>query len=282
MGRRIQIIFSVYGLAMLGLLAWRVYTGAWTTLNWAMLIVALVCCLLVFVRFVYIFNFSYALSAAINGLLIAVWLNTPSAWLIGGAAAIYGLRLLWFTWARQNSASYAPRVAAINQADDAMPAPAKISLWVMCGMLLTFHLMAAAFAGAQTAFAGAQATPSLGVIVGAAIMLAGTVIEGVADWQKQRGKQQDAGQLVTSGLFRRWRHPNYAGEIMLQLGLVVAGLASVMTAGDALMVVISPSYIVLLMIAEARRVDVAQELHYGAGDDYKHWRTNSGSLLPKP
>ena len=281
MDRRVQVIFSAYGLVMLGLVIWRVSTGAWSALNWAMLGVAAVCCLLVFVRFVFVFNFSYALSALINGLLIAVWQGSPAAWLVGGAAALYGLRLLWFTWSRQHSDSYAPRVAAINQADDAMPAPAKLSLWVMCTMLMTFHLMAAAFAGGQTAFAGAWAAPSWGVWLGSAVMLAGTLIEAVADHQKQQVKSRDTRLLVTHGLYRRWRHPNYAGEILLQAGLVIAGLASVMTPGDALVVAIAPSYIILLMVAEAHRVDGTQSLKYGDSEHYKAWRAHSGSLLPK-
>ena len=116
---------------------------------------------------------------------------------------------------------------------------------------------------------------------GAAIMCAGTVIEGLADWQKQAAKRDDAGRLVTTGLYRRWRHPNYAGEILLQLGLIIAGLWSVSTLGDALVVVIAPSYIVILMVAEAFRVDKEQELKYGTGDEYKAWRGASGSLVPR-
>ncbi|MDJ0929059.1 MAG: DUF1295 domain-containing protein [Gammaproteobacteria bacterium] len=281
MDRRIQIIFSVYGLVMLGILIYRANIGYWGPLNWAMLAVAATCCLLVFVRFVYVFNYSYALASTLNGLLISIWLGTPAAWLLGGAATIYGLRLLWFTWTRSHSESYAPRVANIVKADEMMPVPARISLWVMCTMLLTYHLMAAAFAGAQVAFAGAMPATPAGVVIGAGVMLIGTIIEGVADWQKQRSKNIDRSKLATTGLYRRWRHPNYAGEILLQLGLIIAGLSVVSTLGDAIVVVIAPSYIVLLMIAEARRVDGTQELQYGAGEEYRVWRANSGSLVPK-
>jgi steroid 5-alpha reductase family enzyme len=281
MDRRLQFIFSGFALVMLILLGWRAWTGAWTGLHWAMLGVAALCCSLVFVRFVFIFTYSYALSALLNGALIALWLQSPAAWLLGGIMCLYGLRLFAFIWSRDHSASYAPRVDAVKQADAGMPAPAKISLLVMCSLLLCFQVMAIAFAGSQTAFAGAMSTPSPGVLVGAAIMFAGTVIEGLADWQKQAAKRDDAGQLVTTGLYRRWRHPNYAGEILLQLGLIIAGLWSVSTLGDALVVVIAPSYIVILMVAEAFRVDKEQELKYGTGDEYKAWRGASGSLVPR-
>jgi len=281
MDRRLQFIFSGYALVMLMMVGWRAWTGAWTSLHWAMLGVAALCCSLVFVRFVYIFTYSYALSALLNGTLIAAWLQSPAAWLLGGIMGLYGLRLFVFIWSRDNSASYAPRVEAVKQADATMPAPAKISLLVMCSLLLCFQVMAVALAGSQTAFAGAISSPSSGVLAGAAIMFAGTVIEGLADWQKQKAKRDDAARLVTTGLYRRWRHPNYAGEILLQLGLIISGLSSVSTLGDALVVVIAPSYIVILMMAEAFRVDKEQELKYGAGDEYQSWRGASGSLMPR-
>lgn len=281
MDRKLQIIFSVYALVMLGLLGWRVWTGAWSNLHWAMLGVAALCCSLVFVRFVYIFTYSYALSALLNGALIALWLRSPAAWLLGGIMGLYGLRLFAFIWSRDRSRSYASRVDAVKQADAAMPLPARISLLLMCSLLLCFQVMAIAFAGSQTAFAGAVATPSTGVLAGAALMLAGTVIEGLADWQKQAAKREDAGRLVTTGLYRRWRHPNYAGEILLQLGLIVAGLSSIATAGDALVVVLAPSYIVILMVEEAFRVDREQAVRHGASDEYQAWRGASGSLVPR-
>jgi len=281
MDRRLQFIFSGYALVMLLMVGWRAWSGAWTTLHWAMLGVAALSCSLVFVRFVYIFTYSYALGSLLNGVLIAVWLRSPAAWLLGGIMCLYGLRLFLFLWARDHSASYAPRVDAVRQADAAMPVPARISLLVMCSLLLCFQVMAIAFAGSQTAFAGAMSTPSPGVLVGAAIMFAGTLIEGLADWQKQAAKRDDAGRLVTTGLYHRWRHPNYAGEILLQLGLITAGLSSVSTLGDALVVAIAPSYIVILMVAEASRVDKEQELKYGAGEQYRRWRGASGSLLPR-
>lgn len=274
MGRKIQIIFSGFALVMLGLTIWRVSAGLWSNLNWAMLAVAAVCCLLVFLRFVYIFTYSYALAAIINGALIWAWLPSPAGALAGGAAVFYGLRLLSFTWSRERSLSYAPRVANVIRADDMMPAPVKISLWLMCTLLLTYHLMA-------VVFAAGQATLSPGVVAGALLMILGTVIEGVADAQKQRSKEENAERLVTSGLFRRWRHPNYAGEILVQLGLMVIGLASVAGPVQALMVVIAPAYIAVLMMAEASRVDGSQAQKYGDGAEYGDWRKASGSLLPR-
>jgi steroid 5-alpha reductase family enzyme len=162
----------------------------------------------------------------------------------------------------------------VVKADEMMPAPAKISLWVMCSLLLTYHLMAVTFAAAQGSF-------HPGVVAGALLMILSTMIEGGADWQKQQVKERDPAALATAGLYRRWRHPNYAGEIGLQIGLVIMGLSSVSSIADLLVILLSPAYIMILMVAEARRVDASQELRHGESEEYRAWRRSSGSLLPK-
>ncbi len=281
MGRRIQFIFSAFALVMLGLLAWRTASGAWSPLHWAMLGVAAVCSLLVFQRFVHVFNYSYALASLLNGLLIAAWLGTAAAWLLGGVAAAYGLRLGLFTWHRQSSPSYAPRIAGILEADRRLPVAARLSLWLMCSLLYGFHLQAVALAAGQVAFAGARSLLPPAVLLAAGLMFAGLAIEAVADWQKQRAKAAAPRALLTAGLYRRWRHPNYAGEILYQLGLITAGLDSVIGIDEALTVTVAPAYIVLLMITEAWRLDRTQSLQHGGSRQYRQWRRQSASLWPK-
>jgi len=274
MGRKIQLIFQACGLAMLVLLIVRARSGDWSTLNYLMLVVAGACCLLVFVRFVYVFNYSYALAAMLNGTLLMALRPSAASALLGGAAVVYGARLFWFSWARQHGQSYAPRMANVIQADEAMPKPVKLALWVNCSLLLTYHLMAVYFASEA-----AELSP--GVLLGALTMYAGTLIEGLADWQKQRVKNATPDQPVLHGLFRHVRHPNYLGEILLQVGLVIAGLSVVGTAGEALAVLIAPGYIIALMITESRRVDGEQETRYWDHPEYPAWRARTGSLLPR-
>lgn len=274
MGRKIQLVFQACGLVMLVLLVVRARSGDWSTLNYLMLAVAGACCLLVFVRFVYVFNYSYALAAMLNGALLMVMRPSIVSLLLGGAAVLYGVRLFWFSWVRQHGESYAPRMANVIQADEAMPKPVKVALWVNCSLLLTYHLMAVYFAADRTSL-------TAGVVIGALTMVIGTVIEGVADWQKQRVKNATPGQPVLHGLFRHVRHPNYLGEIMLQVGLIVAGLSVVGSVGDTLAVVIAPGYIIALMITESRRVDGIQQTTYWDHPEYPAWRARTGSLLPR-
>lgn len=274
MGAKIRIVFSVFALVMMALFGYGAVIGAWALVNWGMLAVAFVCCLLVFIRFVYIFNFSYALCAVFNGALI--WAARPSAAsaLIGGAAILYGLRLFAFSWSRTRSESYAGRVQNIVKADEEMPTPAKILLYVMVTWLMTFHLMAAWFVADA-----AQLSP--GVITGGIVMLAATLLEGVADWQKQQSKSRAPDAYIATGVFSRWRHPNYLGEIGLQVGLMIAGLSVITGIVDAMAVVIAPLYITILMISESQRVDDYQVTRYGSDPVWRKYRERSGSLFPR-
>lgn len=273
MGKRIRIIFSVLVFVMLGLFGWRVYQGVWSPVNWTMLALAATACLLVFVRFVYIFNFSYALVTILNGALIWIARPSPATALVAAAAILYGTRLLWFTWSRTRSRSYAPRMDYVIAADVEMQTAGKIGLWFMCTWLLTFHLMA-------LWLAAEHAELTAGIIAGAGVMVFGTLLEGVADWQKQRAKHVAPDRFVTAGLFARWRHPNYLGEILMQSGLMIVAVSAAADVGDIAAGVVAPLYIFVLMVSESRRVDDYQVTHYGSDPAYVKYRQSSGSLLP--
>jgi len=273
--KHIRKIFSVFALVMLVLLIYAITNGFWSNLNWMMLTGSAVCCVLVFLTFVYIFNFSYALACILNGTLLAVWFMNGPAILLGGAMVLYGLRLLLFTWFRTRSESYAPRVKNVQQADAHMPAPIKAALWVQCSLLYCFHQFATYIA----AQAGGISVP---VLAGTSLILIGTVIEGLADYQKQQAKAIAPDQFVSSGLFSRWRHPNYAGEILVQVGLIIAGVGS-LTEGwiNYVAVTVAPLYIILLMLSECTRGDRHMQTRYGASELFRAYFGRSGSVLPR-
>ena len=273
MGKPIRIIFSVFCLNMLGLLIWRISDGMWSDVNWGMLLVAFVCCLLVFANFVYVFDYSYALCVALSSLLILWALPSLVSALMAGVGIAYGLRLFVFTRQRIHSHSYASRTERSKQEDAKMPVSIKVALWVQCALLHTFHLMALYYVAEKGVL-----TPGIGI--GVAIMFFGTVIEAVADAQKQSAKAQEPNALVIRGLFSHWRHPNYAGEILFHVGLIVAGLAAADNWVEMIILLISPLYIVLLMISESQRVDSLHAEKYVDDAMYKNYRAHSGSLLP--
>ena len=275
MDKHIRKIFSVFVLGMIVLFGMRLSVGAWTELNWVMMAVAGLSCLLVFRSFVYVFNLSYSLACLFNGLILALELPSAGSFLVGGAMAVYGLRLLWFSWTRIHSDSYQPRVANIAIQDAKLPGFVKVALWLQCTFMYTFHQF-------SVYMIGSSQTMNALVLAGGLLILVGTLIEGLADQQKQLAKYRDANSYVSTGLYANWRHPNYGGEIIVQLGLIVAGLGAVSVGwGNYAAVTIAPFYVILLMIAECQRADKAQLQRYGDGTDYKNYAAQSGSYLPK-
>jgi len=273
--KHIRKIFSLFVLVMIGLFVMALRGGYWSPLNWAMLAVAAVSCVLIFRCFVYVFNFSYGLVCVLNGALLAIWFGNTAAILLGGAMAIYGLRLFLFTFFRVRSASYAPRVRNVQEADANMPAAIKVALWLQCSFLYCFHLFAIYIAGMAAAV-----TPT--VLAGVVIILGGTLIEGLADAQKQKAKAIAPDAFVANGLFSRWRHPNYVGEILVQVGLIVVGLGAIPGGWvNYAAVTVSPLYVILLMISECGRSDRYMELRYGSQDTFKAYVARSGCYLPK-
>jgi steroid 5-alpha reductase family enzyme len=187
----------------------------------------------------------------------------------------YGVRLFWFTWNRVRSVSYQPRVENINREDKKLPFPVKVALWVQCTFMYTFHLFAVYVAASVLII-------DVWIMIGALVILLGIVLESLADNTKQEAKEKASNALVTTGVFARWRHPNYTGEIVVQLGLIIVGVGAVASGGlNYAAVIIAPLYVILLMIAESGRVDRSQQLKYGDASEYKAYRAASGALLPR-
>lgn len=273
MGRAFQIVFCAFALAMLCLLVAQLMSGAWTGLSWAILAVSGACCLLVIVRLQQLFTYSYGLAMSINACLIAWAYRSPAAILLAAIAVVYGGRMIAFTWIRNHGRPYSRYVDEHDEADAAMPIGVKLFLWLGTALLYTFLAM--------PFMAAAQGELTGGTLFGVALMLAGLSLESIADWQMQSAKRAAPERFMGRGLFARWRHPNYAGEIFIQIGLVTAGLSNVTTATAAAGVIIAPAYIIVLMIFEAHRVDTEQFDHYGHQADYLEYRRASGSLLPR-
>ena len=91
-------------------------------------------------------------------------------------------------------------------------------LWIVSSPLLLAHT------------AGARANLSSFDLVGLALFGLGFAVETAADWQLVRFKRDptNKGRILTTGLWRRSRHPNYFGEAVLWWGL---GLLALPTGG---------------------------------------------------
>lgn len=269
----IRFIFSVAVLAMWIICGVGMISGQWTAGHWLLLGLGHLGCAIIFVSFVQVFSYGYALSMVLVNVAVMALRPAPAALLVAGLGAAYGLRLFGFVYGRNQSRGYAAIRARGQQANTSVPLPLRIFMWISCAWLMTFLGVSAWIAGTT------DGLPA-GTIAGGGLMLAGLLLEAVADRQKQAAKAVEPAAFVTGGLYRGIRHPNYLGEIVFQLGLLLAALTAANGTWMLAAALPGPAYIVVLMYYAARDQDRQQDERYGTDPAYQSYRQQSGSLLP--
>jgi steroid 5-alpha reductase family enzyme len=269
----LRIIFSLTVLAFWALFGIGLATGSWTAGQWVLLAIGHAVCLVIFRRFVHVFTYGYSVTMVLGPLAVLAMAPTPAAFAVTIPAMLFGLRLTAFIRNRNRSASYAASVRRQQESDAAVALPFRAFMWVAVSWLMAFELMPLLF----VARAGAA---GVDVIAGAAVMLAGLAIEGVADAQKQAEKGRDPAAFAREGLYRISRHPNYLGEIVFQAGVLVASVGAVSGPWQFLAAVLAPLYIITLMSFAGLEADRAQQQRYGSDPAYLRYRASTGCFLP--
>ena len=272
----IRRIFPLFVVLMWVTTGFLVAQGTWTSTNWLLAAVAAVCTFVVFINFALVFSLGYTSAVvALNALVLALVGAPPAALLIGGLLLVYGLRLGTFVVRRLRHESYAGRAAGLRAAHASVPLPIKILLWVQTTTLFTFHAMA------TWTLANADASISGPVLVGAALLVLGIAIEATADAQKQHHKRSGAEGWVRTGLWSRSRHPNYLGEILVQLGVLVSALGVASGAWGVLAVVLAPTYIAILMLSATTGGEQAAAQRYAGDEEFGEYVASTGVLVPR-
>ena len=111
----------------------------------------------------------------------------------------------------------------------------------------------------------------------------GFFFEAGGDWQLNRFKQDRAneGVLLTSGLWRYTRHPNYFGEIVLWFG--VALIATSTLRGWQWATMISPLFVILLLtrVSGIPLLEKRADEKWGGQEDYEEYKKNTPIVIPK-
>ncbi|CAB4864243.1 unannotated protein [freshwater metagenome] len=277
----IRKIFPAFVVLMWITTFFWVKNGQWTSFNTVLAIEATVICAIVFVNFVYVFNFGYAAALFVLNLTIIITQgHRLGAVIIGGLLMIYAIRLFIFVWQRYQAESFAPRKQGTQMAHKALPTPIKIALFVQTSTLMTFHAMTTYNISQHAKTEGTNGVSGW-LIIGALILAQGLVIEALADSQKQKAKKLNGSTWVESGLFAKTRHPNYLGEILVQAGLIISGFGTgnhwyIYAAG-----ILSPLYIIILMLSATTGGELLKQQKYGEDPQYRAYMRRSNPLLPR-
>ena len=150
----------------------------------------------------------------------------------------------------------------------------KVALWISCALLYTMQTSPVFFRLLNGDGTGAT------VIAGAVIMAAGLLLEGAADLQKSSAKKREPYRFVDTGLYRLVRCPNYLGEMVFWLGVLISGVGSLHGALQWVVAAGGFILIVFVMFSGARRLEIRQNRNYGEDPEYQKYVKTVPILLP--
>jgi steroid 5-alpha reductase family enzyme len=252
-------------------------------LPWAALGLSFLLCLLIsalgFRRVDWFISLGYGFSIAAEAILFALlYGGALSFWLVAQLVLLfaYGVRLGSYLVTRERAVSFARELEASKERSANIKGGVKFAIWISVSALYVAMASPALFSLSARA-AGAD-LPSLPV--GVVIMLAGLVLETLADWQKSRFKAHNPKTFVQKGLYAVVRCPNYFGEMVFWFGLFASGVSAYQSLGNWLIAAIGLVCIELIMLGSARRLELKQAERYGGDPAYRDYVRRVPILLP--
>ncbi|MBN1666189.1 MAG: DUF1295 domain-containing protein [Anaerolineales bacterium] len=204
------------------------------------------------------------LSAGVDGRAILVW----------ALVVIWAVRLGTFLFGRIKKAGKDDRF------DELKPSFIRfLNVWTIQGLWVTFTLAAALVAITTTN----RKEMDIFAILGFLLWVFGFVIEVVADSQKSRfsANPDNKGRFIQTGLWSRSRHPNYFGEILLWVGVMLIALPVLQ--GWQWVALISPIFVTLLItrVSGVPLLEKKADQKWGGQAEYEAYKKRTPVLIPR-
>ncbi|HSV84993.1 MAG TPA: DUF1295 domain-containing protein [Levilinea sp.] len=204
------------------------------------------------------------LSAGVDGRAILVW----------ALVVIWAVRLGSFLVSRIKKAGKDDRF------DEIKPSFIRfLNVWTIQGLWVTFTMVAALVTITTTN----RKELDMFALIGFLVWVFGFSIEVVADVQKSRFNADPAnkGKFIESGLWSRSRHPNYFGEIVLWIGVMIIALPVLQ--GWQWVALISPVFVTLLLtrVSGVPLLEKKADQKWGGQADYETYKKQTPMLIPR-
>jgi len=214
----------------------------------------------------------FILAAGVS--LVSAGVYAPRGLLVSGMVLTWGLRLALHIHARNRGRGEDPRYRKWREEWGRwFVIRSFLQVFMLQGLLLVMVAIPVIFINAAPPVA--LGWPDL---VGVAIWLTGLSFEAVGDWQLLRFLRNPAnrGSLMTSGLWRYTRHPNYFGEVSLWWGLWLLALP---IAGGWL-TIIGPLTISFLIL-KVSGIPMLEK-QYEERADFQEYKRRTSAFFPLP
>jgi steroid 5-alpha reductase family enzyme len=204
------------------------------------------------------------LSAGVDGRAILVW----------ALVVIWAVRLGAFLFSRIKKAGKDDRF------DEIKPSFIRfLNVWTIQGLWVTFTLIAALVTITTTN----RRELDLFALIGFLVWVFGFTMEVVADYQKSRfnADPKNKGKFIQTGLWSRSRHPNYFGEIVLWIGVMLIALPVLQ--GWQWVALISPVFVTLLLtrVSGIPLLEKKAGQKWGGQADYEAYKKTTPVLIPR-
>ena len=220
------------------------------------------------------YGFAIAALAVAMGVLFLPVLTLPTI-LMCLLLLGYGLRLGGYLLYRENKTpAYNQRVSGDIKDGNTVPFGVKFAIWVSCAILYLLMTCPVYFRLRLGA-----SSMDVTAIVGLVLMVAGIVMEALADKQKSDAKKRNPGRFVDTGLYRLVRCPNYLGELLLWVGVFVSGIGY-MSGWQWIPAISGLILIFFVMFSGARRLELRQNASYSNDPEYQRYVRTVPIIIP--